>query len=83
MTGRLLVSLLGGLVLACGIGLAWALHFPSTRTNNIFFGGILIPLAWIAAMLWLWFSSWKQLWRRLLASALILYAAIVVAYRFG
>lgn len=83
MTWRILVSFLGSLILAAGFGLAWALLFPSTRTNNIFFGGMLIPIAWVLAMLWLWFSSWKQLWLRLLPTALVLYSAVFLGYRFG
>ncbi|MES2740496.1 MAG: hypothetical protein V4754_06030 [Pseudomonadota bacterium] len=70
-------------MLAIGAGLAWALHFPSTRSNNIFFGGMLMPPAWVLGMLWLWFSSWKQLWLRLLPTCALLYSAIFLGYRFG
>jgi Na+/melibiose symporter-like transporter len=83
VTWRVLVCLFGSLVLAVGAGLTWALLFPSTRTNNIFFGGMLMPLVWVAAMLWLWFSSWRQLWLRLLPTAALLYSAMFLGYRYG
>lgn len=83
VTCRILVCFFASLVLAVGAGLAWALLFPSTRTNNIFFGGMLMPLAWVLAMLWLWFGSWKQLWLRLLPTAALLYSAIFMGYNFG
>lgn len=83
MTWRILVSFLGSLFLAVGFGLAWALLFPSTRSNNIFFGGMLIPVAWVAAMLWLWFTSWPQLWLRLIPTGILLYGAIYWAYGNG
>lgn len=78
---RIGVSFIGSLILAIGAGLAWALLFPSTRSNNIFFGGMLIPLAWVLTMLWLWFGSWKQLWCRLLPTATLLYLAVFLGYR--
>lgn len=81
MTFRIVVCFLGSLALAIGAGLAWALWFPSTRSNNIFFGGMLMPLAWVMAMLWLWFGSWKQLWLRLIPTVFLLYLAVVLGYR--
>lgn len=42
---------------------------------------MLMPLAWVLAMLWLWFSSWKQLWLRLLPTATLLYIAVFMGYR--
>lgn len=80
---RIALCLAGGLLLAVGVGLAWALHFPSTRSNNIFFGGLLMPPAWVAAMLWLWFGSWKQLCLRLLGAGAVLCTAIHLGLRFG
>ena len=80
---RLAVSFLGGLLLAVGCGLAWALHFPSTPENKVFFGGMLIPLAWVGAMLWLWFGSPRQMWARLLGTGLPLYAAVLIGVRLG
>jgi len=80
---RAVVCLLGGLFLAAALGLAWALHFPSTRANNIFFGGLLMPLAWVGAMLWLWFGNWVQLCQRLLGAGAVLGAAVYLGLRFG
>jgi hypothetical protein len=80
---RIALSFFGGLLLAVGLGLAWALHFPSTRANNIFFGGLLMPLAWVAAMLWLWFGSWKQSCTRLGAAGVALYTVVYLGFRFG
>lgn len=80
---RIAVCLFGSLLLAVGCGFAWAVLFPSQPANNAFFGGMLIPLAWVGMMLWLWFSSWRQLWQRLIGSATVLFAAVYWGARFG
>ena len=76
MIARLAVTVAGAAVLAVGLGWAWAMYFPSSKSNNILFGGMLIPIAWIAAALWLWFASWRQRWLRLAPAAIVLWSAI-------
>ena len=83
MKSRFALCFVGGLLLAVGAGLAWALHFPSTRANNIFFGGLLMPPAWVGAILWLWFGSWKQSFLRLTVAAAVLYTVVYLGFRFG
>jgi hypothetical protein len=80
---RVALCFIGGLALASGLGLAWALHFPSSRMDNIFFGGLLIPPAWVGAMLWLWFGTWKQLCLRLVAAGSVMAGAVLLGFHFG